>query len=231
MGAKAGQVRMSNTARTQTLTSETYDRLRAEIIRGSIRPNERLVAADLAERLRISRTPVREALQLLEAEGLVVALKRGYMVREHTGSEIREIYEARAALEGMSGRLAAIRARDEAIAAIVAIGAHHDEVALVESWRLVELNSQFHAAVMAACSNKRLATLNRRNSEHFFNYRIAALYSEKEALAAVRGHARILTALAERDADGAERAAREHVEEALEVTLRKTGDLRPAFQW
>ena len=83
---------MSQTTRAKSLTSETYDRLRTEIIRGSIRPNERLVAADLAERLSISRTPVREALQLLEAEGLVVGLKRGYMVREHNSSEIREIY-------------------------------------------------------------------------------------------------------------------------------------------
>ncbi|MBO0788262.1 MAG: GntR family transcriptional regulator, partial [Actinobacteria bacterium] len=109
---------MYQATRTQSLTSETCDRLRAEIIRGSIRPNERLVAADLAERLSISRTPVREALQLLEAEGLVVALKRGYMVREHTGTEIREIYEVRAALEGMSARLAAVRASGDAIAAI-----------------------------------------------------------------------------------------------------------------
>lgn len=221
---------MSQATRAQSLTSETYDRLRTEIIRGSIRPNERLVAADLAERLRISRTPVREALQLLEAEGLVVALKRGYMVREHTGNEIREIYEVRAALEGMSARLAAMRASDEAIAAITGIGAHDNKAALAEPWRLVDLNSQFHAAVVAACSNERLGNLNRRNSEHFFNYRIAALYSETEARAAVRGHARILAALKARDADAAERAAREHVEEALAVTLRKTGDLKPAFQ-
>lgn len=222
---------MSDTGRAQSLTSETYGRLRAEIIRGSIRPNERLVAADLAERLQISRTPVREALQLLEAEGLVVTLKRGYMVREHTGSEIREIYEVRAALEGMSARLAAVRASEESIAAIAGCGAHDDEVALVEPWRLVDLNSQFHAAVVAASSNERIGRVNQRNSEHFFNYRIAALYSEKEAMAAVRGHARILAALKARDPDAAERAAREHVEEALAVTLRKTGDLKPAFQW
>lgn len=221
---------MYQATRTQSLTSETCDRLRADIIRGSIRPNERLVAADLAERLSISRTPVREALQLLEAEGLVVALKRGYMVREHTGTEIREIYEVRAALEGMSARLAAVRASGDAIAAIAGLGAHDDQAALAESWRLVDLNSQFHAAVVAACANDRLGHVNRRNSEHFFNYRIAALYSEGEALAAVRGHARILAALQARDPDAAERAAREHVEEALAVTLRKTSDPRPASQ-
>lgn len=215
--------RMTTKPRAQSLTSETHNRLRAEIIRGSIRPNERLVAADLAERLKISRTPVREALQLLEAEGLVVALKRGYMVREHTSEEIREIYEVRAALEGMSARLAAARASREAIQAIEDIGAHEEELALAEPTRLVDLNSQFHAAVVAACSNERLGRLNRRNSEHFFNYRIAALYSEAEALAAVRGHARILAALKVRDEDAAERAAREHVEEALQVTLRKIG--------
>jgi DNA-binding GntR family transcriptional regulator len=213
---------MSSPPRAQSLTSETHKRLRAEIIRGSIRPNERLIAADLAERLNISRTPVREALQLLEAEGLVVALRRGYMVREHTSEEIREIYEIRAALEGMAARLATARASDDAVTGIAAIKAHDDTLASADPVRLVDLNTQFHAAIVAACSNERLGRLNRRNSEHFFNYRIAALYSEEEALAAVRGHARILAALRDRDGDAAERAAREHVEEALALTLRKT---------
>jgi DNA-binding GntR family transcriptional regulator len=90
-----------------SLTFEALTLLRDEIIQGKIRPNERLIAVDLAERLKTSRTPIREALQLLEAEGLVVAAKRGYVVREHTRDEIVEIYEVRASLEGMAARLAA----------------------------------------------------------------------------------------------------------------------------
>jgi DNA-binding GntR family transcriptional regulator len=97
----------------QSLTAQAYQRLRSEIIRGCIRPNVHLVAADLAERLETSRTPIREALQLLASEGLVVAAKRGYVVREHTRDEIREIYEVRATLEEMAARLVAQRVTDE----------------------------------------------------------------------------------------------------------------------
>ena len=103
---------MSSTKPATSLTSDAYHRLRTEIIQGKIRPNERLIAADLAERLAISRTPVREALQLLASEGLVVGVKRGYVVRDHTAAEIRQIYEVRAALEGMAARLVAERAND-----------------------------------------------------------------------------------------------------------------------
>ena len=212
---------MTVTARTGSLTYETYDRLRTDIIKGLIRPNERLIAADLAERLNISRTPVREALQLLAAEGLVVAVKRGYMVREHTSEEIREIYEVRSALEGMAARLVAARASDEAIRAIEEIGAHDDELAKVERSRLVDLNDQFHAAIVEASGNERLGRIKRRNSEHFFNYKIAELYTDQEALASVRGHAAIVRALKARDGDAADKAAREHSDEALEVTLTK----------
>lgn len=212
---------MTVTARAGSLTYETHNRLRTDIIQGAIRPNERLIAADLAEKLNISRTPVREALQLLEAEGLVVAVKRGYMVREHTSDEIREIYEVRSALEGMAARLVAIRASDEAIQAIEDIGAHHDELASVERSRLVDLNDQFHAAIVEASTNERLGRINRRNSEHFFNYKIAELYTDAEALASVRGHAAIVEALKARDADAAEKAAREHSDEAMGVTLSK----------
>jgi DNA-binding GntR family transcriptional regulator len=212
----------------QSLTAQAYQRLRSEIIRGRIRPNVHLVAADLAERLETSRTPIREALQLLASEGLVVAAKRGYMVREHTRDEIREIYEVRAALEEMAARLAAQRATDEQIGVIEAIGAHRRSVARdlrsdIEDARalVVRLNDEFHDAIMRGAGNLRLADINQRNSEHFFSHEIGKLYSSDEAAMAVKGHARIMAALKRRDPDGAGAAAREHVLEALEVTLSK----------
>jgi DNA-binding GntR family transcriptional regulator len=213
---------MTVTERGESRTFETHQRLRSDIIQGVIRPNERLIASDLAERLKISRTPVREALQLLEAEGLVVLAKRGYMVREHTVDEVREIYEVRGALEGMAARLAASRAGDETLNAIEAMGAHEEGVARSGRSALVDLNEQFHAAIIAASGNQRLGEINRRNSQQFFNYKIAELYTDEEAVSSVRGHAAIVNALRARDADAAERAARAHCEEALQVTLRKT---------
>ena len=108
-----------------SLTFDALTLLRDEIIQGKIRPNERLIAVDLAERLKTSRTPIREALQLLEAEELVVAAKRGYVVREHTRDEIVEIYEVRASLEGMAARLAAQKAGTAAYKEIEKIVSHN----------------------------------------------------------------------------------------------------------
>lgn len=204
-----------------SLTSEAHRRLRSDIIEGRIRPNVHLVAADLAERLKISRTPVREALQILASEGLVSAAKRGYVVREHTQDEIRQIYEVRAALEDMAARLASQRATNEEIDAIERIGAHSRSAVSDDRSIIVNLNRAFHDAIQAAAGNERLADINTRNSEHFFNYRIAELYSDEEAAAAVEGHAEILSAIRDRDPDRAGAAAREHVMESLRMTVSK----------
>ena len=83
---------------SDSLSEATYRRLRFDIVRGRLRPNERLIEAELADRLAVSRTPVRESLQRLAADGLVVSRRRGWVVYEHTPDEIREIYEIRSAL-------------------------------------------------------------------------------------------------------------------------------------
>ena len=213
---------MTDTSPKGSLTFEALTRLRDEIIQGKMRPNERLIAADLAERLNTSRTPIREALQLLEAEQLVVAAKRGYVVREHTKEEIVEIYEVRAALEGMAARLAAQKTGNSAYREIEAIGAHRDSLITSNDRKLiVDLNDEFHAAIFAACGNSRLDRINRSNSQHFFNYRISELYTKEETKISIKGHALILKAIKNHDADQADSAAQEHVLEALKVTLLK----------
>ena len=213
---------MTDTSPQGSLTIEALTLLRDEIIQGKMRPNERLIAADLAERLNTSRTPIREALQLLEAEQLVVAAKRGYVVREHTKEEIVEIYEVRAALEGMAARLAAQKTGTSAYREIEAIGAHRDSLITSNDRKLiVDLNDEFHAAIFAACGNSRLDRINRSNSQHFFNYRISELYTKEETKISIKGHALILKAIKNHDADQADSAAQEHVLEALKVTLLK----------
>lgn len=201
-------------------TEEAHRNIRQDIIEGRLRPNVHLVAADLATQLGISRTPVREALQLLANEGYVRTTQRGFVVREHTVEEIRYIYEVRAGLEELAARLAAVRGTDEQIQAIEDIGCHRRDTV---DWQrlIVDLNSSFHGAVMMAANNPVLDNANRRNSEHFFNYQIARLYSEEECAAALDGHAEILKHIQARDADRAAAAARQHVTDALNVLLSK----------
>lgn len=204
-----------------SLTEQARQTIREAIIEGRIRPNVRLVAADLAEQLDISRTPIREALHLLASEGLVSATGRGFIVREYTGDEIRHSYEVRAALEAMAARLAAERASTADIKALERIGAHR--IGLVDDPRdvMVDLNDAFHEAIMTAAGNPTLRMVNHRNSQRFFSYKIAKLYSRDEARDAIRGHAAIVRGIKKRDGDAASAAARRHVLDALEITLLK----------
>ncbi len=205
-----------------TLSDEVYERLRDEIVKGLIRPNERLVEVDLAERLGVSRTPIRESLKRLSADGLIHGGRHHLVVREHAPQEIREIYESRAALEGYAARLAAQRATKEELVRIASFH-ERDITKLVRSPRehIADVNDGFHDAIIAAAANIRLLDLIRRNREFYFNYRIARMYTDPEAAASLEGHSAILDALESHDPDAAEAATRKHVMQALEVTLGK----------
>lgn len=204
-----------------SLTLGIYERLRAEIVHGRIRPNERLVEADLADRMKVSRTPVRESLQRLAADGLVVSRRRGWVVYEHSADEVREIYEARSALESFAARLAAERAPDERLTSIAAILRDRDGVLHSPRNNLVDINEHFHDAIVEAGDNRRIKLLLQRNRLYYFNYRIAALYTDAEALESREQHEQLAAALLRRDPTGAEQLTRDHIGLALRVILSK----------
>jgi len=199
-----------------------YERLREAIVTGRARPNERLVETELADWLKVSRTPIRESLNRLAVEGLVVSRRRGWIVREHTSEEIRQIYEARAALEGYCARLAAERASKTELDQIVSIHRPKDKHSSTSSREhLVNFNDRFHESIISAAHNERLSELLRNNRTYYFNYRIAQLYDDDEAEAALAGHEAVVRALHDRDPDRAELEMRRHIDLALKVILAK----------
>ncbi len=203
------------------LSQQTYRQLRDAIVRGEIRPNERLVETELAERLQMSRTPIREGLQRLASEGLILSRRRGWVVREHSAEEIREIYEARAALEGYAALLAAERGSDEQLAAIKQLHVEGDDPAPSQREHLVDVNDALHEAIAEAAGNPTLVEMIRRCRKHFFNYRVADQYTDAETASSLAGHEEIVDALVRRDGATAERVMREHVAEALVATLAR----------
>ena len=204
------------------LADGVYQRLRSAIVRGELRPNERLVEADLADWLEVSRTPVRECLQRLVTERLVANRRRGWVVLDHSIEDIREIYEVRAALEGYAAQLAARQASADQVERIMTL-AGIDPATYADPPRrgFVEYNQQFHDTVVEACGNSRLAEAIRRSREYYFNYRIAAVYTLAEVADAIGGHRAIGLAIQRREPDAAERLARAHVHEALEAAVMK----------
>jgi DNA-binding GntR family transcriptional regulator len=201
--------------------AELYDRVRADIVHGTLRPNQRLVEGELAERLGVSRTPVRETLQRLLLDGLVRRDRGGWVVHEHSAEEIRSIYEVRAALEGYAAFLAAGRATEDELSALEALYPPGDAVLELGPDTQVELNERFHDGIIAAAANSRLAQLSHASRQYYFNHRIARSYDAEETRRSIEGHRRILAALARGDGPAAEARAREHVEYALAIVLTK----------
>ncbi|MCI2418292.1 GntR family transcriptional regulator [Saccharopolyspora sp. K220] len=206
--------------RTATRTEEVYQRLRQEIVRGDLRPREALSEVEIAERLRVSRTPVRESLQRLASEGLIRSHRRRWVVYEHTTAEIQEIYEVRTALEGYSARLAAKRATD---AELVALRELRDQVrdASPELDQRVAFNEQLHDGILALAHNETLLKQARTSRRYFFNRTVAQLYTPAELAVSAEQHRELLGAVIARDADEAERLARQHVDFALDVILHR----------
>ncbi|HZU16794.1 MAG TPA: GntR family transcriptional regulator [Candidatus Dormibacteraeota bacterium] len=211
---------LGDRSRTTTLADQVYERLRQAIVRGELRPNQRLVEAELAASLNVSRTPIREVLQRLEADGLVVSARRSWLVREHTADEIRQIFECRMALEGQAARLAATRATPQQLAAIERAAAEVGRV-IQDRARRVEANDRFHELVNRAAANPMLTTLIERSRLYHFNRRLAVLYTEQELSRSQEQHLRLVDALRDRDPDAAERVTREHLETSLQTALAK----------
>jgi DNA-binding GntR family transcriptional regulator len=204
-----------------TRSDEVYDQLRADIVHGLLRPNQRLVEVELAEALGVSRTPVREALQRLTLEGLVRRDRGGWVVHEHSREEIRSIYEVRAALEGYAAFLAAARMTEAQLSALAELYPPGDAALALGPDVQVELNERFHDGVIAAAGNRRLTQLSRASRQYYFNHRIARSYTREETRRSIDGHGRILAALARGDGPAAEACAREHVAYALSIVLTK----------
>jgi DNA-binding GntR family transcriptional regulator len=202
-----------------SLSADVYRHLRQEIVRGELRPNQPLAEADIAERLNVSRTPVRESMQRLAADGLVVSRRRRWMVYEHTKREIQEIYEVRLALEGYAARLASERITDDQIDELTkardatAVGGPLSD--------RVEQNEIFHNRVVAIAGNERLASMLANNRNYGFNRQAASLYSPDDLIVSADQHVRLVDAVIARDGDTAERIAREHIQSALEIIIAR----------
>ena len=199
--------------------NSTYRRLLEEIRNGDLRPGARLREAELADRLGISRTPVREAIRLLEADGLVAhAPRQGATIRVLDYSEVMELYEMRAVLEGTAARLAARSASDLELDELAALNA--ELAATADPRAAYELNRQFHMTLQDAAKNRYLVKSVNALQKTLLILGPSTLTEADRAQQAVREHDAILQALKARDGAGAESCMRAHIEAAHRVRLK-----------
>ncbi|MFF1670218.1 GntR family transcriptional regulator [Nocardiopsis flavescens] len=202
-------------------SAEVYEALRAEITDGLLPPGSPLVEDELAQRLGVSRTPVRESIQRLAVDGLVVSRRRRWVVHVFTPEEVTEIYGVRAALESHAARLAAQRATDGQLEEIAAQRQAMTNESMMVLPERARANDGFHDLITGASGNARMLATIRDHRLFHFNRRIAALYDQEDLRTSSQQHGRLIDALLARDADAAQEVARLHVEFSLELVLRK----------
>jgi len=202
------------------------EQIRDAIVDGRLEPGRRLKEEQLASELGISRTPVREALLVLQAEGLVDALpNRGSTVRTYARRDLEEMYELREVLEGHAARRAAARVSGADLRALRASCERFTELVQGRDVRaLVTENGVFHQAILAAAGSERLAAMLREVVSLPLVYRSYVWYSPEQAAASCAYHHALVETLERGDADAAEATMRRHVRDARDVLLAHLDD-------
>ncbi len=206
-----------------SIREKVYESLRSALFDGRLDPGERLAEEHLAEELRVSRTPVREALHKLESEGLIQPRKtRGFIVSRDSKEEVEELFELRSVLEGHALRIICEKASDELLKELGRL-IEKAENALRER-RIDEVfkwNTQFHDTLHGFVTDKRrLHRLLVNMRKYVLMYRRDTLESPDGAREAVEGHKRIVMALGLRDQELCERMMRHHIRQARENALQ-----------
>ena len=198
------------------------DLIRQAIVVGRVMPGQRLKEEELAQQLGISRTPVREALLILQTEGLVEASpNRGATVRAYELPDLEDMYELRALLEGNAARRAATRIDAAALQTLHESCARFEKLVVGSNVNeLVTENRLFHDTILAAADSARLAGMVRQVIAAPLMYRSYIWYSPEQASASYHSHRQLTNALERRDPSRAEFIMREHVYEARDVLVQ-----------
>jgi DNA-binding GntR family transcriptional regulator len=213
--------------RARPLQKDAYTLILEAIDAGLFKPGDRLVESELADRFGVSRTPVREALQRLETQSMLVRDGRSLIIASLDHNQLAELYAVRTELEGLAARLAARAATDEEIR--VLRGMVEDDRALVggDPRDLSRANKRFHKQIHLASHNRFLVQqldLVHRSMALMATTSFAAEGRDELGLAE---HDRIISAIEARDPDAAYSALRTHISKAFETRLRvDAGELK-----
>jgi DNA-binding GntR family transcriptional regulator len=208
---------------TKSASVAATELIRSAIVEGRLEPGQRLKEEELARELGISRTPVREALLVLQTEGLIdSAPNRGASVRSYDAADLEDLYLLRALLESFAARLAATRITDDEIAALRASCERFGELrARDDVTELVRENVLFHDVILAAARSERLAQMVRSVIQLPLVYRSYIWYSPDQKLISEHYHRQLTAALAAHEAERAELVMKEHVLEARDFLVAR----------
>jgi DNA-binding GntR family transcriptional regulator len=197
------------------------DLIRAAIVEGRLPPGRRLKEGELASELGISRTPIREALFMLQAEGLVESTpNRGAAVRAYELDELRELYDLRSVLEGHAAHRATTRLKAPQIEGLAeSCGRFEAFAAEGDLPGVVAENLSFHHTIHDAAASARLTDMLRQTIVLPLVYRSFVWYSPEQIGASLHYHRQLVGAFQRREPERAEAVMKQHVLEALDTLV------------
>ena len=195
------------------LREVVFNTLRDAILRGELAPGERLMEIQLADKLGVSRTPVREAIRKLELEGLAIMLpRRGAIVAAITISDLKDVLEVRRVLEGLTIELACKRMTGEELDKLKESG--EDFAKAIKSNDLTEIAKKdvaFHDIIYNASRNKRLIQILNNLREQMYRYRLEYIKDADKRETLVEEHRVIIESIEAKDAVMAKKAIKKHI--------------------
>ena len=195
------------------LRDAVFETLREAILKGVLSPGQHLMEMQLAYQLGVSRTPVREAIRMLELEGLVnMVPRKGARVAAISEKSLCDVLEVRRALEELSIRLACTRMERDDLEKLDSINQQFiracqgDDVV-----QIARIDESFHAVIYEAADNAKLLQLLNQMQNQMYRYRIEYIKLKERRQILVEEHKKIIHSLARRDADAAAEAINTHI--------------------
>ena len=204
------------------LAARVYADLKQALHAGRFEPGERVREEAVAAWLKVSRTPVREALRRLQSENLLVSTAHGLAVPQLDRNQVFELYAIREVLEGAAAAMAARHASPAEIAFLGEV-LREQAAAKDDEARLLAANKALHECIYRAANNRYLVRTLRSLADELAQLRGTTFSWPKRVAEAMKEHTAIVRAIEKRDAEAAEHAARAHVAAALGVRLRMMG--------
>ncbi|RJQ51422.1 MAG: GntR family transcriptional regulator [Desulfobacteraceae bacterium] len=200
----------------------TYEYLKERLLSGRLEPGERLTEENLAARIGVSRTPVREALHKLEQEGLVKPLEtRGFIVTPSSREEIEELFAIRSILEGFALRCAVEKITETDFERLEDFIQKAEEALKQRNFeKIYRYNTKFHDTLHGMVSDMpRLHSMMADMRKYVLRHRKDTLHSEDSARRAIEGHRKIMLALRLKEPELCERIMRKHIQESMDDAL------------
>lgn len=209
------------------LREVVFESIRGAIISGVLKPGERLMEVQFAQKMGVSRTPIREAIRKLELEGLVAMIPRkGAYVADLSIKNITDVLEVRAALEGLASGLAALRMSETEIKELELIAAQFQKaIEENEVDGIIQTDMDFHDMIFKATRNEKLLQITNSLREQVQRFRIMYLNKSIKSLDLTKDHYEIVDAISKRNADMAEKLAKRHIENAEKQLMKMIGTM------